>query len=166
MKTLSIFSKSYLKKMILKFELLFSSFKNKNRILIGRNTNISIRAILDPQNGYIKIGNNCTIHEFCVLYGNGGLEIGNNCRIAVHSVFIGENHKFNLKEIPITEQGLEIKGIKIGDDCWIGCNCSILAGVQLGKGCVVGAGSVVNNSFQEYSVIAGNPAKLIGKRGE
>ena len=51
--------------------------------------------------------------------------------------------------------------VRIGYGTWIGCNATILSGVELGKCCVVGAGSVVTNSFADYSVIAGVPARAI-----
>ena len=54
--------------------------------------------------------------------------------------------------------------VKIGDDCWMGANAIILPGVELGKGCVVGAGSVVTKSFSEYSVVGGVPARLLKQR--
>jgi len=53
--------------------------------------------------------------------------------------------------------------ITIGDDCWIGGNVTILAGVKIGNGCVVGAGSVVTKDIEDYSVVVGNPARLIKK---
>ena len=55
------------------------------------------------------------------------------------------------------------KEIKIGRDCFIGCNTLILKGTEIGDGCVVGAGAVVSGKFEPGSVIAGNPAKVIRK---
>lgn len=55
------------------------------------------------------------------------------------------------------------KPISIGDDVWIGANVTILKGVSIGKGSVIGAGSVVSRSIPEYSIAAGNPAKVIRK---
>jgi acetyltransferase-like isoleucine patch superfamily enzyme len=53
--------------------------------------------------------------------------------------------------------------IQIGDDCWIGGQVIILAGVVIGRGCTVGAGSVVTKSVEPFTVVAGNPAKVIKK---
>jgi len=54
--------------------------------------------------------------------------------------------------------------VLIADYCWIGIRATILPNVNLGKGCVVGAGSMVTKSFEDFSIVAGNPAKIIGKR--
>ena len=58
------------------------------------------------------------------------------------------------------------KPIKIGKNCFIGCNSIILKGTELGDGCVVGAGAVISGKFESNSIIAGNPAKIIRKIGE
>ncbi|ELM3618573.1 hypothetical protein RYR54_004329, partial [Aeromonas sobria] len=54
--------------------------------------------------------------------------------------------------------------IIISNDVWIGFGAMILSGVKLGRGCVVGAGSVVTKSFPDYAIVGGNPAKIIGYR--
>ena len=56
------------------------------------------------------------------------------------------------------------KDVIIEDDVWVGCNVTILKGVVIGKGSIVAAGSVVTKSCQPYSIIGGNPAKLLKMR--
>ena len=80
-------------------------------------------------------------------------------------IFYTSNHKFADKDIPIIKQGsTQEKPIVIEDDCWIGRRCIILPGVRISKGTIVGAGAIVTKQFPEYSIIGGNPAKIIGKR--
>jgi len=118
--------------------------------------------IRKPQN--IEIGNNVSINEFCYLHGKGGIVIGDNVRIAPAVGIFSFNHKFADRKTPIVKQGYDEKEVFIGQDCWIGYGVTITAGVRLGRGCVVGAGAVVTGDFPDYSVIAGVPAKVIGRR--
>jgi acetyltransferase-like isoleucine patch superfamily enzyme len=90
--------------------------------------------------------------------------IGNNCLIA-HSVSIlAANHRYDNPSKPINSQGMTCAPIIIGDDVWIGCKATILAGVTIGKGAVVGAGSVVTKDVPSYAIVGGVPAKIIKKR--
>ncbi|WBV58523.1 CatB-related O-acetyltransferase [Chryseobacterium sp. Chry.R1] len=98
--------------------------------------------------------------------------IGSFCSIAKGVKFIlGGNHFSNFistypfKSFFLNEEEAFSKGdIILEDDVWIGTDCLILSGVKLGQGCVVAAGSIVTKSFPPYSVIGGNPAKIIKKR--
>jgi acetyltransferase-like isoleucine patch superfamily enzyme len=147
-----------------KFSMLLGySEKYKPSIVLGNNINVGQFVLIDAQGGYIKIGNNCGINPFCTLYGHGGLEIGDNALIATKVTIVPGNHGIKLgtdinKQIPVT------KGIKIGDDVWIGANACILDGVNIGDGCVIGAGSVVTKDIPEYSIAVGNPAIVVKKR--
>ena len=98
------------------------------------------------------------------MSGNGGIEIGNNVRIATQCVIVSANHNFSQVDIPIVKQGETKQKIVIGDDCWLGAGVKVLAGVHIGKGCVVGAGAVVVNDLEPYSVAVGVPARVIKKR--
>ena len=115
-----------------------NSEKYNPSITIGNNTYLTSFAVIDVQGGFVKIGKNCSVNPFCVLYGHGGLEIGDYISIASKTTIIPANHGFDRLDIPINRQPLTKKGIKIEDDVWIGTNVTILDGVTIHKGCVVG----------------------------
>lgn len=137
------------------------------RLTIGKNTRISSFVKLKINDGVIKIGKNCTINSFCFLYGDeGGLEIGDNVLISPGVGIFPSNYKYTDKNKLIIDQGVTSKGIKIEDDVWIGSNSTILDGVTIGKGSVVGAGSVITHNVPPFSVVFGVPARVIRKRGQ
>ena len=112
----------------------------------------------------IVIGDNVGIGEFAYLGGAGGLQIGSDVIVGQYFSTHPENHVFSNPDVPIREQGVTREGIHIGSDCWIGAKVTILDGVTLGRGCVVAAGSVVNRSFPDYSIIGGVPARVLKSR--
>ena len=77
-----------------------------------------------------------------------------------------EKFVYNFADIntPIRLQGVTRKGIKIGNNCWIGSKVTILDGVEIGDGCVIAAGAVVQTSFPPNSVIGGVPARILKQR--
>ena len=103
-----------------------------------------------------------------------GLEIGNFCSIAnnVHFILGGNHHTNHFSTYPFKrmvlgdkEQEATTKGsIVLEDDVWIGQDSIILSGVRLRQGTIVAAGSVVTKSTEPYSIVGGNPAKLIKYR--
>lgn len=127
-------------------------------IVIGARTFIDHGVILRPLGGRIEIGVDCAINAYSVLYGGGGLTIGNEVQIAAHTVIVPSNHIFADPSVSINDQGLSLKGIVIEDDVWIGAGARILDGVRLSQGTVVGAGAVVTQTTEAYSVVVGVPA--------
>lgn len=116
-------------------------FTNAFETKIGNRTGIGIHSKI----GTVIIGNDCMIAEQCLIYSH--------------------NHKFNRNDVPIGEQGYdEDKPVIIGDNVWIGGRVTILPGVRIGNGSVVGAGSVVTKNVNPNSVVAGNPARFIRNR--
>ena len=139
----------------------------KGKITIGDNTNIYPYALLKTRKSEIVIGNNCHVHEFSMLISVGGIKIGNNVRIAHHVSLLATTHQFERTDIPISEQGMYSKGgIVIEDDVLIGAGAKVFDGVTIGRGSIVGAGSVVTKDVPQYTIVAGIPAKPIKKRGK
>lgn len=91
----------------------------------------------------------------------GPVHIGNHVNLAQGIVISGLNHNYKDTTTPIDKQGVSTSPIIIHDDCWIGANAMITAGVTIGKHCVIGAGCVVTKDIPDYCVIAGNPARII-----
>ena len=99
--------------------------------------------------------------------------IGNDVSISRGTYFHGSNHKFDNPNLPIMKQGTEAASldykdktysIVICDDVWIGSNVIILPNINIGKGSIIGAGSVVTKNIPEYSVAVGVPARVIKNR--
>lgn len=135
-----------------------------NSVGIGAYSRIVISTSLYKLGAHIKIGNNVSIGEFAYLGGGGGLEIGDECIIGQYLSCHPENHVSSDLNVAIRFQDVTRRGIKIGKNCWLGSKVTILDGVELGDGCIVAAGAVVNKSFPPNSIIGGLPAKLIKTR--
>jgi len=110
----------------------------------------------------IFIGHDSVVGEGTRIYSAGDLSIGANVIIAANCFIINYNHGFDLNtKIRFGDQPLQVKPVKIGNNCWIGTKAVILPGVQIGDNCVIGACSLVSKSIPANSVVAGNPAALI-----
>jgi acetyltransferase-like isoleucine patch superfamily enzyme len=75
-----------------------------------------------------------------------------------------ESHVFADANVPIKDQGISYQGITIEDNVWIGSKATILDGVVIGMGAIIGAGAVVTNFIPPYSIAVGVPAKVVGTR--
>jgi acetyltransferase-like isoleucine patch superfamily enzyme len=90
-----------------------------------------------PQAG-ITIGHNCFIGEFNVVRGQGGVRIGNHVYTGPMVQIVAVNHVYADPAQPIREQGITAQGIVIEDDVWIGAGATIVDGVTIGQGSVIG----------------------------
>lgn len=133
--------------------------------VIGEGTTIECTGSLSSIGVGIKIGDRTTFGNDCFFGAAGGIEIGDDVVAGQFIRFHSENHNYdNLRKL-IREQGVSHKGIKIGNNCWIGAGVVFLDGAELGDGCVVGANAVVTKKFAPNSIIIGIPAKMIKSRG-
>ncbi len=132
--------------------------------VIGRNTRIECTGSLESVGEGLKIGSRTTFGNDCYFGAAGGIEIGDDVVAGQYIRFHSENHNYDDLNKLIREQGVSHKGIKIGNNCWIGAGAVFLDGAELGNGCVVAANAVVTKKFPDNSVIAGMPAKIIKER--
>ena len=133
---------------------------------IGSHSFLKVSFSWNDPGSHITIGHHVGIGEFAHLGGAGGLDIGNDCIIGPYFSCHPENHNFNTLHQVIRDQGTERKGIRIGNNCWIGAKVTILDGVTVGDNCVIAAGAVVTRSIPANAVIGGVPAKVIRYREE
>jgi maltose O-acetyltransferase len=125
--------------------------KNVN---IERNANFSRSTVIGNFSG---IGENAKI--------NAGVTIGNYVLMGPDCMIYTQNHEYKDILIPIRSQGfMGIEPVVIEDDVWIGARVIILPGVKISRGSIIAAGSVVTKDVDEFSIVGGNPAKLIRKR--
>ena len=110
--------------------------------------------------GGVSIGEYSVIDRNCVLDGRGGIEIGRNVNIAPEVMLLTAYHDPDDAE---NFGGVE-KPIVIEDYAWIATRAMVLPGVHIGRGAVVGAGSVVTKDVAAGTIVAGNPARFIRSR--
>lgn len=148
----------------------YVSALSKNGILFGDNVSVGafsriiVSTSLNNIGEKIIIGNNVGIGEFAYLGGAGSLEIGDECIVGQYFSCHPENHNHLHLDTAIRLQGVSRKGIKIGNNCWIGSKVTVLDGVNIGNGCIIAAGSVVTKSFTDNQIIGGVPAKILKSR--
>ena len=107
----------------------------------------------------VTIGRGCFIQQCCTFFGRGGITIGNDVFIGPKVNLITINHDPN----PENRSATYGRPIVIEDKVWIGIAATILPGVKIGYGAIVGAGSVVTKDVPPMTVVAGNPARIIKK---
>ena len=135
-------------------------------ISIGQNTILKDRVYLDSENptGYINIDSDVYIGTGTTLFGHNGLEIGDHVLMAQNITLTPYSHIFEDPETNIIEQGGHSQKVTIGRDSYIGMGTCIMYSANIGKGSVIGAGSVVVKPIPAYSVAVGNPARVIRVR--
>lgn len=128
----------------------------------GKNVNVERGAKFGTGVG-ISLGDNSGLGIRCDVPNN--LTVGSNVMMGPSCTILDRNHVFDRTDIPMIQQGgTERKPTIIGDDVWIGCQVLIMPGRTIKTGSIVAGGCVLSKDFPEYSIVGGNPSKLIRAR--
>lgn len=138
-----------------------------NNVSVGKHTRIEATGNIQQLGIGMNVGNNVGLGTDCFYGCAGGIEIGDDTIIGNLVTFHSENHIVANIEIPIRLQGVKRKGIKVGNNCWIGAKSTILDGVTIEEGCIIAAGAVLNSgTYKAFGIYGGVPAKLLKSRNE
>lgn len=112
----------------------------------------------------IEIGEGTAINANAHMNTEGGLKIGRYVHIGINLVIYTSNHNFrSTVGIPYDDMVIN-KPVLISDFVWMGANVSVVPGVTIGEGAIVGMGAVVTKDVPECAIVGGNPATIIGYR--
>lgn len=123
---------------------------------VGRSVSFHPNVEIDmlSKGAHVKIGNRTFINRCSSIFCKDTVYIGDRCAISWNVTIMDNDFHY-------IDANDNSKPIYIGDDVWIGCHSLILKGVHIGNGAVIAAGSVVTKDVPPYSVVGGNPAKVI-----
>lgn len=127
---------------------------DNDELRLGDRTYVAAGAYLT---GSLRAGADCSINPYTVIRGR--VELGDGVRIGAHTSILGFNHSMSDPHLPVFRQPLTTKGIRVGDDVWIGSHVVILDGVTVGDHSVLAAGAVVTKDVPAGAIVGGNPAK-------
>lgn len=140
-------------------------------LIFGNNVTISRGVMIRPSSYYggdygqgLIIGDYSSIGPYGYVGCSGKITIGRNVMFGPKCSLFAENHNFSDTSSSIKSQGVNQKGITVEDDCWIGSNVVILDGVTIGKGSVIGAGTLITKDVPAGSVVMDKRDKMIKER--
>lgn len=137
------------------------------RVWIGAGVYVGHYAILKGYyQGEMRIGDGTWIGQQCFLHAAGSITIGANVGVGPAVRILTSTHAEAGRDVPILHSPLELAPVIVEDDADLGVGAIVLPGVTVGRGAQVGAGAVVTRDVPPYSVVAGNPARVLRERPE
>ncbi len=134
-------------------------------LVLGEMNTLYPGVVIRIDQGSMTTGREVSFGPGCLIYEpRGGLEIGDHCLLAGGVMICGVEHGFDRTDMPIRHQPPKVGKVVIQDDVWLGMGVKILPGVTVGRGSVIGAGSVVTSTIAPGSIAHGVPCRVVGQR--
>lgn len=137
-------------------------------LTIGKDVILSSNVMISCKNGTVNIGDRVGVGAQTIIQSTNEcpVAIGDDCMIGPRCYFVGGgNYNIDRLDIPMREQGIkDDTGMTVENDVWLGANVTVLDGVSIGRGSVIGAQSLVNKPIDEYSIAFGSPARAVRSR--
>ncbi|MDT0265697.1 acyltransferase [Streptomyces sp. DSM 44915] len=127
-----------------------------DELRLGEGSYVAAGAYLT---GTLRTGRDCTMNPYTVVRGD--IELGDAVRIGAHTSLLGFNHTMTDPDVEVHRQPITSRGIRVGNDVWIGSHVVVLDGVRVGDRSVIGAGAVVTKDVPAGAVVGGNPARVL-----
>ena len=139
-----------------------SAIQDEGRISMGNDVFAGCNTIIRTRGRTLTIGTGTRIGSNCIVATDSSLELGNDVLIGAYAYLCGGgSHDFDRKDVPILIQGCTKRGgIVVGNGVWIGAHTTVLDGVSIGEGAIVGANSMVKEDLPPFSVSYGSPARV------
>lgn len=143
---------------------------NERYIRIGAHTMIGPRVSLSAgmvpgqvclTDTVVSIGDRCLIGSGSGIVGHLSIEIGDDVWTGHHVYITDQNHGYDDLDRPISAQTQPERPVRIGDGSWLGHGAVVLPGTTIGRHVVIGANSVVRGEIPDFSIAAGNPARVV-----
>lgn len=144
----------------------YQIFKLKlhSNIDLGHKIYVRKRFNANVSTGKLVLGNNISFNNDCSINCHGKIIIGDNCIFGENVKMYDHNHVYKRCDIPIAKQGFSVGEIKIGSNCWIGSNVTILKGADIGDNVVIGANCLIYKSIPSNSVVKSQQELVIEDR--
>ena len=141
------------------------SIGKEGRCVFGETNIVYPNTTIRIDRGWMTTGKAVSFGPGTQIYEpREGLAIGDNCLLAGGVMICGVNHGYATRDIPMRDQPTKAEAIVIEDDVWLGMGAIVLPGVRIGRGAVIGAGSVVTKDIPAYAIGYGIPCQVVGER--
>lgn len=137
-------------------------FEGNGSFSAGSNSQVRAYSVIEMDKGNLTIGNNSVIGYNSFIQCTGTITIGHGSLLGPHCSFIASSHPVNNR--PLIGQPMIRGSITIGNNVWVGANCTINMGIKIGDNAIIGANSFVNKDVPANTVYAGSPIKFIKNR--
>ncbi|MQA80975.1 MAG: acyltransferase [Streptosporangiales bacterium] len=138
--------------------------KGYGRMVLGRWTHFGDRTALRCHEGNLRVGEKTVFGQDISLNCYLDVEVGAATLVADNVYIADFDHRTDDLTVPIKDQGIVKRPVRIGPDVWIGTKATVLRGVEIGRGGVVGANSVVTRDVPDYAIACGVPARVVRSR--